>query len=69
MYKYRYVCIHICIKCYLERTCLNDRKYFHEACRIFFKEAILNTTQTNAGFEWQRFKNRSLEAQRNTHNV
>lgn len=28
---------------------------------FFLKKATLNTTQTNAGFEWHRFKNRSLK--------
>lgn len=69
-----YTNIHIYIflkkkKCILEKNWLPDRKYFHEACRIFLKKATLNTTKTNAGFEWHRFKNRSLEATHNAHNV
>lgn len=37
--------------------------------RIFCFKATLNTTGANAGFEWQRFKNRSLAANENAHNV
>lgn len=36
---------------------------------VDFLEAILTTVQTNAGFEWHKFKTRSPEAKHNAHNV